>query len=174
MASGSTTVHGSGSVTPSGHDKDHDEERPLPKWQIIFVCYARMVEPIALFSIFPFINQMVKEHGQLADADVGFYSGLIESLFFFTQVCVMVFWGKAADTLGRKTVLVASLFGVSAATSIFGMAKSLGQMMLFRCLVGVFGGSIVVIRVCAYAYPFFFAGMPIDNILLRKGAVTAF
>lgn len=128
----------------SQDDGDHD--RPLPKWQIFFLCYARMVEPMAFFAIFPYINQMAKENGHLDDADVGFYSGLIESLFSLTQVAVMVLWGKAADSIGRKPVLVVSLVGVSIATSIFGMAKTLGQMVLFRCLAGIFAGTIVVIR----------------------------
>lgn len=39
------------------------EDRPLPKAQIFFLCYARLVEPIAFFSIFPYINQMVQENG---------------------------------------------------------------------------------------------------------------
>jgi hypothetical protein len=52
-------------------------EKPLPKLQIFLLCYARMVEPIAFFGIFPFISQMIFETGNLAQADVGFYAGLI-------------------------------------------------------------------------------------------------
>jgi hypothetical protein len=54
-----------------------DDGKPLPKVQIFLLCYARLVEPIAFFSIFPFINQMIWETGHLREADVGFYSGLI-------------------------------------------------------------------------------------------------
>lgn len=39
------------------------EDKPLPKLQIFLLCYARLVEPIAFFSIFPYINQMVQENG---------------------------------------------------------------------------------------------------------------
>lgn len=46
--------------------------------QIIVLCYARMVEPIAFFSIFPFVNKMIFDTG-VAEEDVGFYSGLIVS-----------------------------------------------------------------------------------------------
>lgn len=53
------------------------DEKPLPKIQIFLLCYARMIEPIAFFGIFPFINKMIKENGNLEEADVGFYSGLI-------------------------------------------------------------------------------------------------
>ncbi|KAI1812788.1 major facilitator superfamily transporter [Poronia punctata] len=123
-----------------------EEDKPLPKTQIFFLCYARLIEPIAFFSIFPFINQMVRENGNLDEADMGFYSGLIESLFSLTQMIVMVGWGMAADRVGRKPVLVASLLGVAISTSLFGLAKSIWQMILFRCLAGVFAGTIVTIR----------------------------
>ncbi|KAH6619493.1 major facilitator superfamily domain-containing protein [Chaetomium sp. MPI-SDFR-AT-0129] len=125
---------------------DNPKDKPLPVWQIVVLCYARWIEPVAFFSIFPYVNQMAQENGKLADADVGFYSGLIESLFSLTQMFVMVAWGRAADRFGRKPVLVFSLLGVSCATALFGMATTIWQMVLFRCLAGVFAGTIVTIR----------------------------
>jgi hypothetical protein len=75
-------------------DPDEDEEIPLPNGQIFLLCYAAIVEPIAFFSIFPYINFMIERVGNVEKEDVGFYSGLIESLFSATQMCVMIFWGK--------------------------------------------------------------------------------
>ncbi len=89
---------------------------------------------------------MCKENGNVKDSDVGFYSGVIESLFSLTQMVVMILWGKAADQFGRKPVLVVSLVGVTMASSIFGLAKTIWQMMLFRCLAGVFAGTVVTVR----------------------------
>ena len=62
--------------------KDIEDDRPLPRAQIFLLCYARLVEPIAFFSIFPFINKMLWETGNIKEADVGFYSGLIVCLIF--------------------------------------------------------------------------------------------
>lgn len=145
-SSSSSTAH---SAAHGGNDNDGDDigdGKPLPVWQIAALCYARWVEPVAFFSIFPYINQMAQENGQLADADVGFYSGLIESLFSLTQMFVMILWGRAADRFGRKPVLVLSLVGVSFATALFGLARTIPQMILYRCVAGVFAGSIVTIR----------------------------
>ena len=122
------------------------DDKPLPKVQVLLLCYARVVEPIAFFSIFPYINQMLQDNGELAEEDVGFYSGLIESLFSLTQMLVMLFWGRLADRVGRKPVLVSSLVGVSLATGMFGLARAVWQMVLFRCVAGVFSGTIVTIR----------------------------
>ncbi|EPS39627.1 hypothetical protein H072_6571 [Dactylellina haptotyla CBS 200.50] len=130
-----------------GHDDDSSEDdKPLPMRQMFFLCAARLIEPIAFFSIFPYINKMCQENGNLKDTDVGFYSGLIESLFSLTQMLVMIFWGKAADRLGRRPVLIFSMFGVTIATSLFGMATTIWEMIVFRCLAGVFAGTIVTIR----------------------------
>jgi MFS family permease len=118
----------------------------MPVVQILLLCYARWVEPVAFFSIFPYINQMVQENGNLDNADAGFYSGLVESIFSLTQMFVMIMWGRAADRFGRKPVLVLSLIGVSLATALFGMAKTIWQTILFRSLAGVFAGTIVTIR----------------------------
>ncbi|MCJ1287832.1 hypothetical protein MMC26_007184 [Xylographa opegraphella] len=130
----------------ASREDDDDDDKPLPTGQIILLCYARLVEPIAFFSIFPFINKMIWETGGLNEADVGFYSGLIESLFSLTQMLLMISWGHAADRFGRKPVLVFSLGGIAIATALFGFSKTIWQLILFRCLAGVFAGSVVCIR----------------------------
>lgn len=123
-----------------------DSDKPLDTVQIVLLCYTRVVEPIAFFSIFPYINTMLQANTGLPASDVGFYSGLIESLFSLTQMSVMILWGRASDRIGRKPVLVFSLVGVSLCCGIFGLAKNLWQMILFRCLAGLFAGTIVTIR----------------------------
>lgn len=54
-----------------------DNDKALPKTQIFFLCYARLFESIAFYLIFPFINQMILEVGDVEEANVGFYSGLV-------------------------------------------------------------------------------------------------
>jgi len=58
-------------------------------------------------------------------------------------MCLMVLWGRAADRLGRKPVLVFSLTGVGIATGLFGFSKTVWQMILFRCVAGISAGTIV-------------------------------
>lgn len=136
---------------PAGYDACRDpgrleREKPLPRGQVLLLCYARMMEPIAFFSIFPFIAQMVQRNGHLPESDVGFYSGLIESLFSAVQVLVLVFWGRLADRVGRKPVLLCSLAGLTVGPILFGLATTIPQMFAFRCLAGAFSGSDLIIR----------------------------
>lgn len=69
----------------NGNTNDDDEDKPLPRTQIFLLCYARIVEPIAFFAIFPFINKMVYETGGIDAADVGIYSGWIVCPFCFPE-----------------------------------------------------------------------------------------
>jgi hypothetical protein len=88
-------------VEPTAHVVESgvvtDDDTPLPRLQIFLLSYTRLVEPIAFFSIFPYINFMIEKTGGIDKKDVGFYSGLIESLFSATQMCVMLFWGRVAS-----------------------------------------------------------------------------
>jgi hypothetical protein len=80
--------------TAAEEELDADEEKPLPLAQIFLLCFTRIVEPIAFFGIFPYINFMIEKVGNVPTEEVGFWSGLIESLFSATQMCLMIFWGK--------------------------------------------------------------------------------
>ncbi|KIW17943.1 hypothetical protein PV08_05138 [Exophiala spinifera] len=140
---------GSGLNTPPDHNDTNKRpaelDRPLPKLQIFLLSASRLVEPVACFVIFPFINQMIYETGVPIE-DVGFYSGLIESLFSLTQMILMIPWGKAADCYGRKPVLVVSLMGLGVFTALFGLSQNLWQMILLRSLSGMFGGMLITVR----------------------------
>lgn len=60
------------------HGDSDDAELATPWSQIYILCFVRMVEPVAFFSIFPFLNKMIAEMG-VEEVDVGFYSGWIVS-----------------------------------------------------------------------------------------------
>jgi predicted MFS family arabinose efflux permease len=122
---------------------DNDDDRPLPKFQLFLLCYARMMEPIAFFCIFPFVNKMIEDVGKIKEQKVGLYSGWIESLFSLTQMVAMIPYGRVADRIGRKPVLVWSLCGCSISMACFGFSRNIWQMILFRCLAGTFAGTVM-------------------------------
>jgi MFS family permease len=140
---------------PNGHVARGDgasattiEPDKIPVAQVLFLCAARLFEPIAFFAIFPFVSQMIYDTGEVDETDVGFYTGMIESIFSITQMPFMLLWGRLADNprIGRKPVLCFSMVGVSISITLFGFSKSIWQMFIFRSLAGVFAGTIVTIR----------------------------
>lgn len=45
--------------------------------------------------IFPFVNQMIEVLGVVDDPkQVGFYAGLVESIFAFAQLLTVFYWGE--------------------------------------------------------------------------------
>jgi hypothetical protein len=83
---GPASVQASGAedqvTSPDGSSFDSRDDAPLPLTQIFLLCYARLIDPVAYFSIFPFIAKMILDTGGIAEVDVGFYSGLIVSRAF--------------------------------------------------------------------------------------------
>jgi hypothetical protein len=67
-------------VTQQQTNTGEDEDKPMPKLQIFLLCFARLVDPVSFFCIFPFVNEMIYETGNVDETDVGFYSGLIVCL----------------------------------------------------------------------------------------------
>ena len=128
------------------HSGKSVDDKPFPYNQILVLCYASIVEPVAFFIIFPYINEMVERIGQQRPENVGFWTGTIESLFSLVQMLLIIFYGRVADRLGRKPVLVFSLAGIAVASALFGMSATLWQMVVFRCMAGLFAGSSVTIR----------------------------
>ncbi|WRT67192.1 uncharacterized protein IL334_004158 [Kwoniella shivajii] len=118
-------------------------QTPLPFSQIAVLMGVRLAEPI----IFPFVNQMVEELGVTDNPDrVGFYSGLVESVFAFVQFFTVYHWAKMSDKVGRKPVILFGLIGVVISGSLFGLATSFWMMIFFRCLSGALNGNVAVVR----------------------------
>ncbi|WVQ71733.1 hypothetical protein IAR50_001274 [Cryptococcus sp. DSM 104548] len=121
---------------------------PLPVAQIAVLMAVRLAEPIAYNVIFPFVNQMVEELGVTDNPDrVGFYSGLVESVFAFVQFFTVYHWATLSDKIGRKPVLLLGLTGVAISGSLFGLAKSFWAMIVFRCLSGALNGNVAIAKV---------------------------
>lgn len=122
------------------------ESPPLPRRQIILLCYARLMEIIGLYSVFPYIAQMIQHIQQMPKSDVGFYSGLVESLFSVVEMAALPAWNKLSERIGRRPALVWSIAGMAVFTALFVTATSIAQLILYRCLAGVFSGSGLIIR----------------------------
>lgn len=121
---------------------------PLPKLQIAILMLVALVEPIAAQSIYPYINQLVRELDITGgdERKVGYYAGLIESLFFATQALTILEWNRASDRIGRKPVLLLGIFGLSLSMLCFGLSRTLIGLILSRCISGALNGNVGVMK----------------------------
>ncbi|KAE9386358.1 MFS general substrate transporter [Gymnopus androsaceus JB14] len=121
---------------------------PLPKFQIFLTLMIQGMEPITATVIYAFITQCIRmsgiTHGD--EKKTGYFAGIIESTFFFSE-CLSVFhWGRASDAYGRRSVLLLGPLGLAVAMFGFGLSKSFWSMVFFRAAQGIFNGNIGVSR----------------------------
>jgi MFS family permease len=121
---------------------------PLPKLQIGILMTLQLVEPIASMSIFPYINQLIRELGITGgnDAAVGYYAGIIESLFFVAQTLTVLRWSRLSDRIGRKPVLLVGLSGSCISMLWFGLSRTFWGLVISRCMCGVLNGNVSVMK----------------------------
>ncbi|KAJ8589726.1 MFS general substrate transporter [Rhizopogon salebrosus TDB-379] len=121
---------------------------PLPKLQIGIILTLQLAEPIASSSIFPYINQLIRELDITGGDDVaaGYYAGLIESLFFVTQALTVLRWSRLSDRIGRKPVLFVGLLGSCISILCFGLSSTFWSLVISRCVCGVLSGNAGVMK----------------------------
>lgn len=120
---------------------------PLPKGQLAALCVVRLVDPIAFTQVFPYVNEFMSDLHLTDDpSKIGFYSGLVESIFAISQLCSIYHWAKISDVIGRRPVIFLGIIGLTMSTLMFGLSKSLASVLLVRCLGGLFSGNIAVIH----------------------------
>ncbi|KAK7033816.1 MFS general substrate transporter [Favolaschia claudopus] len=121
---------------------------PLPKFQLFILLWVQLAEPLTSQVIYPFINKLVGELPITGgdEEKIGYYAGLIESLFFVTEAFTVLHWSSLSDRIGRKPVLLTGLFGLTLSMISFGFSKSYTTLVISRCLSGLLNGNVGVIK----------------------------
>ncbi|KAI0290680.1 MFS general substrate transporter [Russula brevipes] len=128
------------------NDLPPQEPTPLPTSQISIVFLERLSEIITRSSINPYISQLISEL-PIVDGDarrVGYYTGIIMSLYFAAEAVTVLPWNRLSDNIGRKPVLLTGLLGTTVSITVFGLSRSFWTLALCRCLNGVLNGNVGV------------------------------
>ncbi|KAF9513231.1 hypothetical protein BS47DRAFT_1279492, partial [Hydnum rufescens UP504] len=121
---------------------------PLPTSQIAILWFFQLCEAKANSVMRPFVNELVKGLDVTGGDDrrVGYYVGLIESTFFFTECLCVLQWGRLSDVIGRRPVICVGLLGLTLSLTCLGLSRTFGALILSRSLLGLTDGNIIVIR----------------------------
>ncbi|KAF8813382.1 member of major facilitator superfamily multidrug-resistance, DHA1 sub-family [Phlegmacium glaucopus] len=130
----------------AGNGKKHPT--PLPVFQFTLVLFLQLAEPLTSNVIYPFAPQLIRDigitHGN--ESKVGYYVGIMQSLFFLTQAFTVLHWSRISDRIGRKPVILTGLFGLSISMFCFGLSRTFWGLVLSRSLNGALNGNIGVIK----------------------------
>ncbi|KAF9648963.1 MFS general substrate transporter [Thelephora ganbajun] len=145
---------GQGSRTPSIKGKINAnggsevvEKTPLPWAQLSIVLFVQLAEPLTSQVIYPFVPELIRSlNVAKSDAEVGYYVGIMQSLFFATQACTVLHWSRLSDHIGRKPVILTGLFGLSLSMYCFALSRTFWGLVLSRALNGALNGNIGVIK----------------------------
>ncbi|KAF8840254.1 MFS general substrate transporter [Paxillus ammoniavirescens] len=150
MTTADPDAHNDDQVLLLSSDSGNETKRPtpLPRLQISVLMLSSLVEPIASHCIYPFINQLIRDLDITGgdETKVGYYAGMIESLFFATQAMTVLQWSRASDRVGRKPVLLLGIFGLSLSMLCFGLSRTFTGLVLSRCITGALNGNIGVMK----------------------------
>ncbi|KAH9030855.1 MFS general substrate transporter [Lactarius deliciosus] len=121
---------------------------PLPTAQISILLTAWLAESILSNSISPYLNQLLRELPEVGgDArTVGYYTGIIVSLYCVVGAVTSFQWNRLSDHVGRKPVLLSCLVGTTLATLLFGLSRSFLALVLSRCFHGAVMGHLGVVK----------------------------
>ncbi|TFK69972.1 MFS general substrate transporter [Pluteus cervinus] len=134
--------------TPLLGSQQATKKTPLPWFQFSLVLFLQFSEPLTCNVIYPFAPQLIRDigitHGN--ESQVGYYVGLMQSLFFLGQACTVLYWSRISDRVGRKPVILTGLFGLCLSMYGFGLSLTFLGLVLCRSLSGALNGNIGVIK----------------------------
>ncbi|KAJ7463942.1 hypothetical protein FB451DRAFT_1179784 [Mycena latifolia] len=100
---------------------------------------ARLSDPTGFTQIFPYINEFIASlHVADDPAKVGFYSGLVsigakESTSSIAVMLAVFHWGSFLIS-GCRPVILACTLGMTMVSSLFGLSRSLAQILALRAI----------------------------------------
>ncbi|CAK5268660.1 unnamed protein product [Mycena citricolor] len=121
---------------------------PLPLAQLYLVLFLQLAEPLTSQVIYPFLPQLIRDIGVTNgdETKVGYYVGMVQSLFFLTQAVTVLHWSRLSDRIGRKPVILIGLSGLSILIAAGSVETLTAFASCSRSLNGALNGNIGVIK----------------------------
>lgn len=109
------------------------------------LCCCSLMNAYLVISVFPYAGYMVMDlgNGRFTQDNVGTYAGVLASSFMVGRTISAFAWGKAADSYGRTTVLMACLLLSSILSLLFGLSTSLPRALAWRFCLGLSNGGLI-------------------------------
>ena len=116
----------------------------LPTWQrnLYVLWFGVFMTGIGFSEVMPFLSLYVDTLGHFTKNQLTFYSGAAFAITFLMTAIVSPFWGKLADSKGRKLMLLRASLGMAIVFLLMGAAQNTWQLIFLRALQGLSAGFI--------------------------------
>jgi MFS transporter, DHA1 family, tetracycline resistance protein len=109
------------------------------RWPLVIIFFTVFIDLIGFGIVFPLISYYA-ENQMMTGTQIGIFLGAYSLMqFIFAPVL-----GRLSDRIGRRPVLLASLFGTAISYIMLGLANSFWLFLLSRTLDGISGSTISV------------------------------
>jgi len=121
---------------------------PLPRGQTFALLLLMTAEPLMSLSIMPYVSELVSKLPVTGgdEKKVGYYAGIIMSLYFIGEAITVLQWSRLSDVVGRKPVLICGILCLVITTILFGLSRSFGALAASRFLAGAWNGNVGVMN----------------------------
>lgn len=113
------------------------------KRNLVILTLSQFIVQTGMSLILPFLSLFLeRDLGLRNDPNLNLWSGVIFGANFLTALIFAPIWGRIADRIGRKVMLLRSAFGMAIVTGAMGFVTSPLQLLGLRMLNGVISGFI--------------------------------
>uniref|UniRef100_A0A0E0MC59 Major facilitator superfamily (MFS) profile domain-containing protein n=1 Tax=Oryza punctata TaxID=4537 RepID=A0A0E0MC59_ORYPU len=135
-----------------------EEHKGIPYKEFLFVAITTLASSLPISSLFPFLYFMVLNpfpsleqirdlHVARTEEDIGFYAGFLGASYMIGRGFASILWGMVADRIGRKPVIIFSIFAVIVFNTLFGLSVKYWMAVTTRFLLGALNGLLAPIKV---------------------------
>lgn len=119
-------------------------------WKLIGLVFISMfTSSFSLTFLFPFLPEMILFFGY-QETEKGYYAGLVASMVFAGRSVGSFFWGWLSDRMGRRPVILMTIFGNGLCCLLFGLTVNLPMALVTRFLAGLANGTVGIAKTILY------------------------
>ena len=117
------------------------------KGQLAILTFARFSEPLAQTSLMAYMFYQLKWFDpSLPDSTISWQVGILQASFSAVQFFTAALWGKVADHIGRKPVVLIGLIGLCLSCFAYAFSTTFIMAVVIRAVGGGLNGNVGVMR----------------------------
>ncbi|MXY32090.1 MAG: TCR/Tet family MFS transporter [Gammaproteobacteria bacterium] len=109
---------------------------------MIFILITVFIDMLGIGIIIPILPELIREFVGGSSALAGRWYGVLAATYAVTQFVFAPLLGALSDRVGRRPVILISLFGLGIDYLIMGFAPAIGWLFVGRLIAGVMGANV--------------------------------